>query len=71
MTNPQWTEPALQFLQKCHVPERTVSGVTTEKWFLLKLMPILAKLIENGSTVTRTGVHVLVSSVASLVSPSR
>jgi hypothetical protein len=70
MVDPEWTEQVLQFFHNCHVPVKEVKGTTTEKWFLLTLVPVLARLINDGSPAVRERVQVLMASFAPLVSSS-
>lgn len=45
--------PILEFLGTCNVPDETVNGKTSSKWFLLKLMPMLTSLITHDSAEVR------------------
>jgi hypothetical protein len=70
MVDPDWTEHVLQFFQDCHVPVKEVKGATTEKWFLLRIIPVLVQLIQDGSPAVRESVQVIMTSLAPLASSS-
>ena len=67
LNDPRDVLPILEFLSACSVPERTVNEKSTNKWFLLRLMPSLAGLITHESKDVRLCVQSLMVSVSSFL----
>jgi hypothetical protein len=61
IAKPQSAELVIAFLQECRAPRRDVGA---DRWFLLRLLPVLVPLIHSESQAVRAGVEALIAAVA-------
>jgi hypothetical protein len=67
LARPQRMEQVIVFLRNSRAPQREVGGVGIDRWFILRLMPVLVSLIHNALPAVRAGVEALIGSVAAII----